>query len=106
MKDGERGWPIENYGKKEQKEWLDNTLPEPHPCTAGNKEEEHIAKECFNCMNALETYLGRKRIMTSPSPVAAAPPTLLSTYAPAPMIGESPMRLQEGPFLVKKSPVA
>ena len=39
MKDGEREWPIENNGKKE---WLDNTLPEPHPCTAGNKEEEHI----------------------------------------------------------------
>ena len=37
----ERGRPIENYGKKEQKEWLDNTLPDPHPCTAGNKEEEH-----------------------------------------------------------------
>ena len=35
------GWPIENYGKKEQKEWLDNTLPDLHPCTAGNKEEEH-----------------------------------------------------------------
>ena len=34
------GRPIENYGKKEQKEWLDNTLPDPHPCTAGNKEEE------------------------------------------------------------------
>ena len=34
--------PIENYGKKEQKEWLDNTLPDSHPCTAGNKEEEHI----------------------------------------------------------------
>ena len=42
MKDGERGRPIENYGKKEQKEWLDNTLPDPHPCQAGNKEEEHI----------------------------------------------------------------
>ena len=41
MKDGERERPIENYGKKEQKEWLDNTLPDPHPCTAGNKEEEH-----------------------------------------------------------------
>ena len=41
MKDGERGRLIENYGKKEQKEWLDNTLPDPHPCTAGNKEEEH-----------------------------------------------------------------
>ena len=37
----ERGQLIENYGKKEQKEWLDNTLPDPHPCTAGNKEEEH-----------------------------------------------------------------
>ena len=34
------GRPIENYGKKEQKEWLDNTLPDPHPCTAGNKGEE------------------------------------------------------------------
>ena len=42
MKDGERGRPIENYGKKQQKEWLDNTLPDSHPCTAGNKEEEHI----------------------------------------------------------------
>ena len=41
MKDGEREWPIENYGKKEQKEWLDNNLPDPHPRTAGNKEEEH-----------------------------------------------------------------
>ena len=43
MKDGERGRPIENYGKKEQKEeWLVSILPDPHPCTAGNKEEEHI----------------------------------------------------------------
>ena len=41
MKDGEREQPIENYGKKEQKEWFDNILPDPHPCTAGNKEEEH-----------------------------------------------------------------
>ena len=40
MKDGEGGQPIENYGKKQQKEWLDNALPDPHPCTAGNKEEE------------------------------------------------------------------
>ena len=36
------GQPIENYGKKEQKEWLDNTLPDPHPCMTGNKDEEHI----------------------------------------------------------------
>ena len=35
----ERGQPIENYGKKEQKELFDNTLPDPHPCTAWNKEE-------------------------------------------------------------------
>ena len=41
MEDGERERPIENNGKKEQKEWLDNILPDPHPCTAGNKEEEH-----------------------------------------------------------------
>ena len=41
MKAGERRRPIENYGKKEQKEWLDNTLPDPHPCTAENREEEH-----------------------------------------------------------------
>ena len=33
-----------NYGKKEKKEWLDNTLPDPHPCTAGNKEEEHTCQ--------------------------------------------------------------
>ena len=45
MKDGERGRPIENYRKKEQKEWLDNTLPDP--CTAGNKEEEHITLWCL-----------------------------------------------------------
>ena len=32
----------EKIGEKiEQKEWLDNTLPDPHPCTAGNKEEDH-----------------------------------------------------------------
>ena len=42
MKDGERGRPIENYKKKEQKEWFDNTLPDPHPCTEGNKEEYHF----------------------------------------------------------------
>ena len=43
MKDGERGLPIENYGTKELKEWLDNivTVPDLHPYTAGNKEEEH-----------------------------------------------------------------
>ena len=42
----ERGLPIENYGKKEQKEWLDKTVtvPDPRPCTAGNKEEEHISE--------------------------------------------------------------
>ena len=45
MKDGERGWPIEKCGKKEQKEWLDNTLPDPHPCTAGNEEEEHNTRD-------------------------------------------------------------
>ena len=28
MKVGKRGRPIENYGKKEQKEWLDNALPD------------------------------------------------------------------------------
>ena len=43
MKDGDWGLLIANYGKKEEKEWLDNTvtIPDPHPCTAGNKEEEH-----------------------------------------------------------------
>ena len=35
MKDGERELPIENCEKKEQKEWLDNMLPVPHPCTWG-----------------------------------------------------------------------
>ena len=43
MKDGARERPIEKYGKKEQKDWLDNTLPDPHPCTAGIKEEEHTS---------------------------------------------------------------
>lgn len=33
--------------------------------------------------------------MRSPSPVAAAPPTELSAYAPAPAMGESPTRLQK-----------
>ena len=39
-----RGLQIENYGKKEQREWLDNTVtvPDSHPCIAGNKEEKHI----------------------------------------------------------------
>ena len=43
MKDGERGRPIENYGKKS---WLDHSLRDPHPCTAGNKEEEHMYVLC------------------------------------------------------------
>ena len=38
----ERGMLIENYGYKVQKQWLDNTVPDPRPCTAGNKEEEQI----------------------------------------------------------------
>ena len=37
MKDGESLRLIENNGKKEQKEWLDNTLPDPRPFTAGTK---------------------------------------------------------------------
>ena len=37
----ERGQPIEKYGKKQQKEWLDNILPDPNPCIAGYKEEKH-----------------------------------------------------------------
>ena len=40
------------------------------------------------------SYLGRKRIMMSPSPVAAAAPAELSAYAPAPAMGESPTRLE------------
>ena len=28
-------------GKKQPKEWLDNILPDPNSCTAGNKEEKH-----------------------------------------------------------------
>ena len=54
MKYGEMERPIENYGKKEQKEWLDNILPDPHPCAVGNKEEEHIIHTvvCFQtCPN-------------------------------------------------------
>lgn len=39
-------------------------------------------------------HLGRKRIMMSPSPVAAAAPAEPSAQAPAPIIGESPTRLQ------------
>ena len=44
MKDGDRGLLIENYGKQEKKEWIGNTVsvPDPHPCTAGIKEEEYI----------------------------------------------------------------
>ncbi|PAV82800.1 hypothetical protein WR25_21972 [Diploscapter pachys] len=38
------------------------------------------------------THLGRNRIITSPSPVAAAAPTLRTTYAPEPGIGLSPTR--------------
>lgn len=42
----------------------------------------------------LQSYVGRNLIMISPSPVAAAPPTSLSAYDPAPAIGESPTRLK------------
>ena len=37
MKDGDMGRLIENYGKKEQKEWLDNTLPDPHSWEQGKR---------------------------------------------------------------------
>ena len=40
MKDGERERPLENYEKKQQKEWLNNTSPETQPCAAVNKKEE------------------------------------------------------------------
>ena len=49
MKDGDRGRPIENYGKKEHKELPVNTLPDPHPCTAWNKAEE----QCKNIVTGL-----------------------------------------------------
>ena len=29
----ERGRPIEKYGKKQQKEWLNNILSDRNPCT-------------------------------------------------------------------------
>ena len=35
------GRPLDKYGKKQQKEWLDNILPGLNPFTAGNKEEKH-----------------------------------------------------------------
>ena len=57
MKDGERGRPIEYYGKKEQKQWLDNTLPDPHPCTAGNKEEKQEQKSAL-CVSKEMQYDG------------------------------------------------
>ena len=53
MKDGERERPIEKNGKKEQKEWLDNILPDPHPCTAGNKEEEHIIRLTYHILSVV-----------------------------------------------------
>ena len=54
------GRPMENYGKKEQNEWLDNTLPDPHPCTAGNKEEKHSDLRHWVSLTLslrLETYM-------------------------------------------------
>ena len=51
MIDGEREQPIENYGKKEQKEWLTNILPDPHPCTAGNTEEEQMSNKISHCQS-------------------------------------------------------
>ena len=47
--------------KKDQKEWLDNTLPDLHPCTAGNKEEEHILR----AVNAMCLSASEKVEMTS-----------------------------------------
>ena len=40
MKDGDRERPIENYGKKEQKEWLNNTLPDPQGASPLNSREQ------------------------------------------------------------------
>ena len=54
MKDAERGRPIENYGKKEQKEWLDNTLPDPHPVQQGTRRK---STDCFkNAIPCLRVY--------------------------------------------------
>ena len=50
MKGGERGRPIETYGKKEQKEWLDNILTDTHPCSAVNKEHLQSNKTWFTYM--------------------------------------------------------
>ena len=50
---GGGGRPIENYGKKEQKEWLDNTLPDP---TAGNKEEEQKVKYVARLHSPMFTF--------------------------------------------------
>ena len=49
MKDGERWWLIENYGKRgllieNYGKRVARQLPDPHPCTAENKEEEHLPK--------------------------------------------------------------
>ena len=55
MKYRERGRSMKNYGNKEQKEWLDNTLSDPHPCTAGNKEGEQILCACV-CVYDIALY--------------------------------------------------
>ena len=44
------GRPIENYGRKEQKEWLNNTLPDQQPCKARNKDEEHHSCATNTCV--------------------------------------------------------
>jgi hypothetical protein len=50
----------------------------------------HIQPSCW-----FNIYLGKNLIMTSPSPVAVAAPTVPSAYAPAPGMGESPTLLKE-----------
>ena len=38
------GWKMERGGRRLKTMERKNTLPDPHTCTAGNKEEEHIIK--------------------------------------------------------------
>ena len=51
----------ENYGKREQKEWLNNTLPDPHPCTAGRKSTRVLLT--YN-RNVFSNFVGKRFVHT------------------------------------------
>ena len=49
------GWPIDNYGKIDQNEWLDTTVPDPRPTSREQGGRIHYDIEPFFRLNYITT---------------------------------------------------